>query len=150
MARLIKRYENRKLYDTQASAYVSQSDIAEMVRRGETVEIVDNVTGSDLTAQTLTQIILEEGKNGGHLIPTELLHDLLRRGGKAIDVGLEQIKHGVDDLVQGSLGRLSRLLRSPKSDELEQIRDQLVHLETQLGRVLREAEQQQDPPDARS
>ena len=64
MARRIKRYDNRKLYDTETSEYVSLSDIADLVRGGETVEVVDNVTGPDITDQTLTQIILEEGKSG--------------------------------------------------------------------------------------
>ena len=64
MARLIKRYENRKLYDTEASAYVSLADVAALVRRGETVEVIDKATGKDLTAQILTQMILEEGKPG--------------------------------------------------------------------------------------
>ena len=73
MARLIKRYENRKLYDTEASAYVSLADVAALVRRGETVEVIDKATGKDLTAQILTQIILEEGKHGQSAISTEVL-----------------------------------------------------------------------------
>lgn len=147
MARLIKRYENRKLYDTEASAYVSQGDIARLVREGETVKIVDNVTGEDLTAQILTQIILEEGKKGDSLFPSELLHDLLRRGGEAVGSGLEQVRHGVGDLVQHSLTRLNRLLRSSrKDDELEELRAQLLHLEAQLTRVLEELEKQEDNP----
>ena len=58
--RVIKRYSNRKLYDTNTSRYVALDDIAGMVRRGEEVAVTDNETGADLTAVTLAQIILED------------------------------------------------------------------------------------------
>ena len=94
--RVIKRYANRKLYDTEASAYVSLADVAALVRQGETVEVIDKATGKDLTAQILTQIILESGKRGQSAISSEVLHDLVRRSNALIDSGIEQIRHGVD------------------------------------------------------
>lgn len=136
MARHIKRYENRKLYDTEASEYVSLSDIADLVRSGETVHVVDNATGRDLTAQTLTQIILEEGKSGSHAIPSDILHQLLRRSEEAIDVGFEQLRATVDDLVQSSFGRLRRLVQGPHADELNELRGQLQALEQQIAMLL--------------
>jgi polyhydroxyalkanoate synthesis repressor PhaR len=142
MARLIKRYENRKLYDTEASAYVSLSDIADLVRQGETVQVIDNVTGDDLTAQTLTQIILEEGKQGKHVLPTDLLHDLLRRGGEVVDTGLDRLRHGMDDLVQSSVGRLNQLVPdSQRRSEIRDLRDQVNHLEGVLNDLLEDLEQ---------
>jgi polyhydroxyalkanoate synthesis repressor PhaR len=140
MARVIKRYGNRKLYDVQASAYVSLEDVAGLIRQGETVEVLDNVTGEDITAQTLTQIVLEEGKRGKSVLPTELLHELLRRGGRAIDAGVGQIRHAADELVQGSLGRLTRVLQGPQTQELHQLREQLSELETTLARILDQQE----------
>jgi polyhydroxyalkanoate synthesis repressor PhaR len=140
MARLIKRYENRKLYDTEASEYVSLSDIANLVRSGDTVRVVDNATGRDLTAQTLTQIILEEGKRGTHAIPSDILHQLLRRSEEAIDVGFEQLRSTVDDLVQSSFGRLRRLVQGPHAEELEELRGQLQSLEQQLATLLGDLE----------
>jgi polyhydroxyalkanoate synthesis repressor PhaR len=136
MARRIKRYDNRKLYDTESSEYVSLSDIAELVRRGETVEVVDNGTGEELTAQTLTQIILEEGKNGHQVIPSDLLHQLLRRSEEMVDTGLDQIRSTVDDLVQSSLGRLRRLVQTPQAQEIDDLRTQLRELEHQLSVLL--------------
>ena len=127
------------MYDTEASAYVSLSDIAELVRAGATVQVVDNASGADLTAQTLTQIILEEGKRGESVIPADLLHDLLRKSGNALDSGIEQLKHGVDDLLQGSLQRLNQLIPRSKTNELAQLRDQLGNLEEMLGRILNES-----------
>jgi len=140
MARLIKRYGNRKLYDVEASEYVSLEQLAAIIRGGETVEVVDNVTGDDITAQTLTQVVLEEGKRGRSVLPTELLHDLLRRGGKVIGSGVGQVKHGVEELVEGSLGRITRVCGPCRTQELRQLRTQLAQLEATLNRVLEEQE----------
>lgn len=140
MPRVIKRYGNRKLYDVEASAYVSLEDIAALIRGGETVEVVDNVTGDDITAQTLTQVVLEEGKRGRGILPTELLHELLRRGGRVIDAGVGQIRSGVDELVHGSLDRISRVLQAPQTRELQQLREQLAELEATLARILDQQE----------
>ncbi|PSR04763.1 MAG: hypothetical protein BRD54_01240 [Bacteroidetes bacterium SW_8_64_56] len=142
MARRIKRYDNRKLYDTETSEYVSLSDIADLVRGGETVEVVDNATGQDITAQTLTQIILEEGKSGQEIIPSDLLHTLLRRSGEVLDSGLGQIRTTVDDLMQSSLGRLSQLVQSPRKQEIDELRQQLRRLEHRLSVLLDDFDEQ--------
>lgn len=142
MPRLIKRYENRKLYDTEASTYVSLSDIADLVRNGVTVRIEDNATGRDLTAQTLMQIILEEGKEGKNLLPSDLLHELLRQSGRALDSGFEQIKHSMDEFIESSMTQLSRLVQSPKTRELEKLRQQVRQLEAQLADLIEEVQAQ--------
>lgn len=135
--RIIKRYENRKLYDTTASGYVSLSDIAAFVRTGETIQVIDNASGDDLTAATLTQIILDEGKKGKSLIPTDLLHDVLRRSSSALESSVSQIKQSVDGFVHDSLETLSSLIPSPKENqELQDLRQQLNHLESMLGKLL--------------
>ena len=144
MTRRIKRYDNRKLYDTETSEYVSLSDIADLVRRGETVEVVDNATEQDITAQTLTQIILEEGKDGYEVISSDLLHALLRRSGKVLDSGLGQIRTTVDDLMQSSVGRLKQLVQSPRKQELDELRQQLRRLEHRLSVLLDDFDEQRD------
>ena len=63
-AKVIKRYQNRKLYDTQQSCYVTLEDIAKMIRANEEVVVVDNKTKKDITSSTLTQIIFEAEKKG--------------------------------------------------------------------------------------
>src|SRR5512135_361111 len=70
---LIKRYANRKLYDTEAKRYVTLEDLAGFVRQGEDVRVVDHATGEDLTSQTLFQIIFEEEKKIGGLLPQVFL-----------------------------------------------------------------------------
>jgi polyhydroxyalkanoate synthesis repressor PhaR len=150
MSRLIKRYDNRKLYDTEARAYVSLPELARLVRQGETVQVLDNATGADLTAPTLTQVILDEGKRGQSLLPSDLLHDVLRRGGEVLDARIGQLRQGVDGLVQQSLDRLSRFVQRPGSDELKQLRTQLAQLETLLAQVMEAPTAPETPPRVRT
>jgi polyhydroxyalkanoate synthesis repressor PhaR len=84
MARVVKRYANRKLYDTTTSRYVALDDIAALIRSGEEVEVTDNETGADLTAVTLAQIILEEERRHKSISSLPLLRELVRYGGDAI------------------------------------------------------------------
>ena len=66
---MIKRYQNRKLYDTQNSTYVTLYDISRMIKEGSDVQVIDNSTKEDLTAVTLTQILFEEEKKKKSLLP---------------------------------------------------------------------------------
>ncbi len=130
MIRLIKRYESRKLYDTEESRYVSLDEIAGWVRQGQEVKVVDNATGSDVTSQTLTQIILDEGRRGTSFLPSDLLHDLVRVGEKAMHTGIEQMQSGVDRLVQASIDRLAPVRRA--REEMSSLRTRLEQLEASL------------------
>ena len=145
MIRVIKRYESRKLYDTEESRYVSLEDIARWVREGQEVQVVDNGTSEDVTAQVLTQIILDEGKRGTSFLPTELLHDLVRAGEKAVASGVEQVQDRVDRLVRRSIDRLAPERRA--REEMSQLRDRLAELE----RTLRDLElhDEEEEPAAR-
>lgn len=95
--RVIKRYANRKLYDTRDSRYVTLQQIAEYVRSGEDVQIIDNNTKEDLTNVTLAQIIYEEEKKG-EPAPSSLsnLRTLIQNSG-------EKLMHSLRD---GPLGKL--------------------------------------------
>lgn len=73
----IKKYSNRRLYDTSASSYVNLGQIADMIRDGERIEVVDAKTGEELTQSVLLQILIEEQGAGG-LLPTGLLHRIIR------------------------------------------------------------------------
>lgn len=77
---LLKKYSNRRLYDTEKSAYVTLSDVARMIRDGRWVSVVDADTGEDVTAFTLTQIIMEEAKRKKTLLPVPVLHLVIRYG----------------------------------------------------------------------
>lgn len=78
-ARLIKRYANRKLYDTAHSRYVTLDEIAEMIKNGEDIQIIDNKTKADLTAVTMAQILVEEEKQGRRTRPLPALRELIQR-----------------------------------------------------------------------
>lgn len=78
--RIIKRYQNRKLYDTSQSRYVTLNDIADMIKNGEDVKIIDNQSKEDLTSLTLTQIIFEQEKKKKSLLPLATLRDIIRSG----------------------------------------------------------------------
>ena len=85
--RLIKKYPNRKFYDTVERRYVSLSGIASVVRDGEEVQVVDNQTGGDITTLVLSQILREQESQDSSL-PQRLLTALVRRGG----LGLDQLR----------------------------------------------------------
>ena len=74
---IIKKYGNRRLYDTAGSRYVNLDDIARFVREGKDVQIVDAKTGRDLTRVTLTQVITEDAKGKPTGLPLELLRQLI-------------------------------------------------------------------------
>ena len=82
--RVIKRYANRKLYDTQRSRYVTLDQISEMIRDGEDVQILDNNTKEDLTSVTLAQIIFEEEKKQKSFLPLHAMRHLIQSGGESI------------------------------------------------------------------
>jgi polyhydroxyalkanoate synthesis repressor PhaR len=74
---LVKKYGNRRLYDTEASCYITLEDLAERIRAGTDVRVVDAKTTADLTQETLTQIIIE-GRGAERILPASLLHRLIR------------------------------------------------------------------------
>ncbi len=77
---LIKRYPNRKLYDTEAKQYVSLDQVAQMIRQGTDVQVLDHATGDDLTTLTLVQIIAEQEKQRGGFLPLPVLQGLVQAG----------------------------------------------------------------------
>lgn len=91
---VLKKYANRRLYDTDRSAYITLDQVAEMVREGKAVKAIDAKTGEDVTAFVLTQIVLEEARNKNALLPVPLLHMIIRYGnnllGDFFDNYLEQ------------------------------------------------------------
>jgi len=133
MARRIKRYESRKRYDTQESRYVSLEEIAAWIRDGEEIEVIDNASSEVVTENTLTQIIVEERKNGRSLLSAELLHNLVRAGGERISSGVTQVQKGLNRLVQASFDRLGPVKEARQ--EMEELRTRLEELESTLSKL---------------
>ncbi|NBX04299.1 MAG: polyhydroxyalkanoate synthesis repressor PhaR [Alphaproteobacteria bacterium] len=74
----IKKYANRRLYDTETSAYITLEDLCDRVKAGRDFIVVDAKTGQDLTRQVLTQIIFEQETKGLQILPTSFLRDVIR------------------------------------------------------------------------
>ena len=145
---LIKKYANRKLYDTRTSRYITLDGIADLVRGGHEIKVVDRDDGRDLTELTLSQIVLEEQKRGpARLVDAggEMLHDrgqaLLDYVRSALNVPSdlrsqverrrENIETMADDAIERALGRL----RIPTRKDIDRINDRLDRLSAQLRKA---------------
>ena len=119
--RIIKRYSNRKLYDTKGSSYVTLLQIAEMIRAGEDVQIIDNASKEDKTDVTLALIISEELRSKPRAIPIATLKALIRHRGERI---LTQLREGpIGKLIpkeEGQLGSEPPLPEPPGDDDMSQ------------------------------
>ncbi len=82
--KIIKRYQNRKLYDTQQSCYVTLDDIARMIRTNEEILVIDNKSKSDITSSTLLQILFESEKRASQYAPISILRDIIQHGNGGI------------------------------------------------------------------
>lgn len=105
---LVKKYPNRRLYDTQESRYITLEDLEARIRRGADVMIQDASTGSDLTQETLTQIILERG--GGRILPASLLLRLIRLDDEALAEFLTRYVGWALEVYMGAKQRAKALL----------------------------------------
>lgn len=118
---IIKRYQNRKLYDTRHSCYVTLDDISQMVKSGEDVKVIDNRTQEDITSVTFAQIIFEEEKKNKSLLPLAALKKIIQSGGEQL-FGLVQksITQGVSSISQAKeeagefLGRIKEEISHPQ------------------------------------
>lgn len=77
---LIKKYPNRRLYNTEESAYITVHNVSELIKKGYRVEVVDATSGEDVTALVLTQIIMSKAKEDKGLLPVSLLHLVIQFG----------------------------------------------------------------------
>jgi len=136
--RVIKRYPNRKLYDTETKAYINLDGIAVLIRQGEEVQIVDHGTGDDLTALTLTQVILDQEKKQGGYLPRSVLTGLIRTGGDTLSnlrrtLGSVDLLRQIDEEIDR---RLQDLLKGGElaEEEVRRLRDKLLSAEFPLSR----------------
>lgn len=109
---VLKKYANRRLYDTRNSAYVTLNEVAEMVKQGHEIQALDAKTKEDVTAFILTQIILEEARKNNALLPVPLLHIVIRYGENVLGEFFE--KH-LDQTIQSYLAYKSQVDEQFKS-----------------------------------
>jgi polyhydroxyalkanoate synthesis repressor PhaR len=107
---LVKRYANRKLYNTQTSRYITLKGIADLLDQDEEVRVIDNETGEDITSITLSQILVDTERSN-RAVPGSLLSGLLQRGGDlygALRRGMDEAGEGIEGIqrnVRRLLGR---------------------------------------------
>jgi polyhydroxyalkanoate synthesis repressor PhaR len=106
---VIKRYPNRKLYDTEAKQYITLEGIAALIREGQEVRVIDHATGEDLTALTLPQVILEQEKRRSGFLPQTVLAGLIQAGGERLSTLRHtlasplELAHHVDEEIERRL-----------------------------------------------
>jgi polyhydroxyalkanoate synthesis repressor PhaR len=113
--RVIKKYQNRKLYDTKDSCYITLEEIAGLIRKGEDVQVIDNRTKADVTSIILTQILVDQEKSQKSILPLTMLKDIIQRGqGSLFDFIQRYVLLGIDT-------------EQDKQVEAERYIDRLVH-----------------------
>ena len=135
MPRIIRRYENRKLYDTEQKCYVSLADLASLIREGQEIQVVESPSGEDVTARTLTNIIVEAERDGEEPLSSGFLHDVIRWGGKVVTVTVDQVEQQFDRLVRASLERLKPVREA--REEMHALVERIAHLEARIDAVNR-------------
>src|SRR6516225_8378582 len=80
---IIRKYENRRLYNTLTSQYINQDQVAQLVREGYDVRVIDAASGEDITRQILAQIVLEDAKTPNSVFPLDVLRQMIVASGKA-------------------------------------------------------------------
>jgi polyhydroxyalkanoate synthesis repressor PhaR len=152
MPYVIKRYSNRKLYDTQESRYVTLEELEELIRAGREISVVDVSSGEDLTSVTLAQIILENERNHRATLPTAFLHQLIKHGEAWQDFVQKSLRSSLEGLMTSqreadrvlrewaaragwtpaSGGEPARTEKRPEAAEADALREEVSVLREQL------------------
>jgi polyhydroxyalkanoate synthesis repressor PhaR len=145
---LIKKYANRKLYDTRTSRYITLEGIAELVRNGHEIKVVDRDNGNDLTQLTLSQLVLSHEKHGpGRLVDAggEVIHDrgqaLLDYVRKTLNVPsdlktqMERRREDLEERADEAMAGALRRLRIPSHTDIDRINERLDRISAQLKKL---------------
>ena len=134
MPRTVKKYANRRLYDTEASRHVTLDGIRQLVAGGEDVVVIDDTTGEDITRSILLQVISEQEQGGRPILSAEMLRHIIRfygnplqelMGGyleRSLDVFMKQQK-SLQDQIQKSMGALPLCMTPPHLSPLGSMQD---------------------------
>jgi len=127
----IKRYPNRKFYDTEQKRYITLDDISERIRVGREVQVIDQNSGEDITSVVLTQIIFEQEKKNSGFVPRSILTGLVQAGGYTMGRMRSALANPLELLKQIDLeieGRIDRLIKQGElaEDEARRWRDKLL------------------------
>src|SRR3954471_20020929 len=144
--RLIKKYPNRRLYDTKTSSYITLADVKQMVLKQEEFQVVDAKSGDDLTRQILLQIILEEESGGAPMFSSDLLSQMIRSYGNAMQgmMGgyLERNMRAFQD-IQKALQEQSQKMYGDNSRTSQELWGQFMNLQGPAMQSLMQAYMEQ-------
>jgi polyhydroxyalkanoate synthesis repressor PhaR len=149
--RIIRKYGNRRLYDTTEKRYVNLDEIAQSIRTGDDIQVIDARTGDDLTRSILTQIIVEDTRSPNGGLPLEILHELVALTDRAKHEGLmvylrsafetyRRAQHAPLDFMRTLFASHSQ---EKANAQVEQLRQRVEELERQLSNNTRAAGQNQ-------
>lgn len=139
--RVLKKYPNRRLYDTQSSSYITLADVKQMVLEGQDFEVRDAKDGSDLTRSILLQIILEEESGGVPMFSTEMLSQIIRFYGHAmqgamgavLEQNLKAAAEMQSRLAQQAIGNPMTSMQGLMGSYLEQSKSFFTKMQDQMG-----------------
>jgi len=137
--RIVRKYGNRRLYDTNAKRYVNLEEIAQIIRNGQEVQVVDAKSGEDLTRSILTQIIVEDSKSRNGGLPLEILRELIALSDKSRYEGLMLYLRTAFETyrrAQHAPVEFMRNLLTPRSQESPHQIEDLRHRVEELERLL--------------
>jgi polyhydroxyalkanoate synthesis repressor PhaR len=145
---LIQKYANRKLYDTQTSRYITLDGIADLVRDGHEIQVVDRDTGQDLTQVILSQIVLSEEKRGPERLMDAGTDAIQERGQALLDYvrktlnvpgdlvnQVERRRGDLEAMVDDAIERALRRLRMPSRHDIDRINERMDQLSAQLKKM---------------
>jgi polyhydroxyalkanoate synthesis repressor PhaR len=146
---LIKRYDNRKLYDTSRSTYVTLEDIAGLIREGKEVKVVDAKSNEDLTRGTLAQIILEDERHKKNLLPLSFMYQLIKYGESVQGIFQEYLSTGFEAFLatqQAAQQHMRQwaevgLGKEPRSEKAEPAADSGASLKDELTDLRRKVDE---------
>ncbi|UCH59309.1 MAG: polyhydroxyalkanoate synthesis regulator DNA-binding domain-containing protein [Anaerolineales bacterium] len=131
--RLIKRYPNRKLYDTQTKRYITLRGVADLIREDQDIHIIDNSTGDDITTLTLTQIILEYEKEIGEIAPRSLLAEIVQFGSAKLLLKDSSHPPGAYHFIDDYVIRILERLNLPTISDIQRLEEQLEELALKIN-----------------
>ena len=137
---LVKRYANRKLYNTETSRYITLRGIQELIEEGREVRVIDNESGEDITSVALSQILVDSERTSRH-VPGSVLSELISKGGDALYTALrkrvDDAQEGMDELrrsMRRAIGQRERDVSDWLNDSRDDVESNVQHLvERALG-----------------
>src|SRR5262245_17270969 len=147
---VIRKYGNRRLYDSTHSRYVNLDEVAQMVREGRDVQVVDAATGEDRTRTVLTQIVVEQAKDDDSAFPLDALRQMIAATGRATNEAALSYMRAALDMYQNAYRAVTPMVPPPvltpppraaapatpqREDDVEGLKKRLQELEAAIARI---------------